>query len=297
MKKRMNAAYRESAEHGTTFLPLQVYHFKEEYDPFFVSHHWHEEIEILFFEKGDFLFERDMVPEKIKEGAIVFVGRSVLHQIAGNALPSLHHAVIFDLDMLKFDRYDMAQASVIAPLSNGECLLPGCICPGESGYKEILAALRMILSSWERKNAGWYLSVKAQLLLILAILEEYGLLIHTGRMASVEDSYQMREIKKVLKYMEEHYKERITLADLAGEAGMNEQYFCRFFRKMTGKTPITYLNDYRVGHAGEALLQSDARIVEICYENGFENVSYFIRKFKEGKGMTPKEYRLGNMKL
>lgn len=279
------------------FLPLQVYHFKEEYDQFFISHHWHEEIEILFFEKGDFLFERDMVPEEIEEGTIVFVGRSVLHQIVGKALPSLHHAVIFDLDMLKFDRYDMAQASVIAPLLNGECLLPGRICPGEAGYEEILSALRMILSAWERKNAGWYLNVKAQLLLILAILEEYGFLAHTGRMAPVEDSYQMREIKKVLKYMEEHYREKITLSDLAGEAGMNEQYFCRFFRKMTGKTPITYLNDYRIGHAAEALLQSDARIVEICYENGFENVSYFIRKFKEGKGMTPKEYRLGNKKL
>jgi len=297
MKNRINAEYRESIEHGTAFLPLQVYHFKKEYDHFFVSHHWHEEIEVLFFEEGDFLFERDMAPEEIKEGAIVFVGRSVLHQITGRTLPSLHHAVLFDLDMLKFDRYDMAQASVIAPLFNGECLLPKKICPGESGYEEILASLRMILSVWERKNAGWYLSVKAQLLQILAILEEYGLLVHTGRIAPVEDGYQMREMKKVLKYMEEHYKEKISLSDLAGEAGMNKQYFCRFFRRMTGKTPITYLNDYRVGHAAEALLKSDARIVEICYENGFENVSYFIRKFKEAKGMTPKEYRLGNMKL
>ena len=175
--------------------------------------------------------------------------------ITGRVLPSLHYAVIFNFDMLKFDRYDMAQASMLAPLCNGECSLPGRIGKNDAGYKEVLAALKEIFTAWEGKKPGWYLRVKALLLLILSVLEEHGHLRHMGR------------------------------------AEMNEQYFCRFFRRMTGKTPITYLNDYRIGHAAEALIKSDARIVEICYENGFENVSYFIRKFKEAKGMTPKEYR------
>lgn len=291
MNEQINAAYRESTGHGTEFLPLQVYCFQEEYDQFFVSHHWHEEIEILFFEKGDFLFERNMQPEEVEEGDIVFVNRSVLHQITGRTLPSLHHAVIFDFDMLKFDRYDMAQATILAPLWNGECALPARIGRKDAGYGEILAALRGIFSAWASKKAGWYLKIKAELLLILSVLEEYGHLGHSVWAGKTEGSYQMQEIKRVLKYMEEHYREKITLKELAGEAGMNEQYFCRFFRKMTGKTPINYLNDYRIGHAAEDLLRGDARIVEVCYENGFENVSYFIKKFKEAKGMTPKEYR------
>lgn len=291
MKEQTNAAYRESIGHGTAFLPLQVCCFREEYDQFFVSHHWHEEIEILFFERGDFLFERNMQEEWVEEGDIVFVGRSVLHQITGRSLPSLHHAVIFDLDMLKFDRYDMAQATILAPLWNGECMLPARVGKKDAGYREILDAMRGILNAWQNKKTGWYLKTKAELLLILSVLEEHGHLKHSGRAEKTEEGYQMQEIKRVLKYMEEHYREKITLKELAGEAGMNEQYFCRFFRKMTGKTPITYLNDYRIGHAAEALLQGDARIVEVCYENGFENVSYFIKKFKEAKGMTPKEYR------
>ena len=291
MGEQGNAAYREGIGHGTEFLPLKVYSFREEYDQFFVSHHWHEEIEILFFEKGDFLLERDMVPEEISCGDIVFIGSSVLHQLSGRVLPSLHYAVIFNFDMLKFDRYDMAQASMLAPLCNGECSLPGRIGKNDAGYKEVLAALKEIFTAWEGKKPGWYLRVKALLLLILSVLEEHGHLRHMGRAEKAEDSYQMKEIKQVLKYMEEHYKEKVTLSMLAGRAGMNEQYFCRFFRRMTVKTPITYLNDYRIGHAAEALIKSDARIVEICYENGFENVSYFIRKFKEAKGMTPKEYR------
>lgn len=232
-----------------------------------------------------------MLPEELAEGDIVFVNRSELHQITGQTLPCVHHAVIFDLQMLKFERYDMAQASVIAPLWNGECLLPARIGKEAAGYEEILSAYRTMLAAWEKRQAGWYLRVKAELLFILSVLEEYGLLVHVSKAEPSEDSYQMREIKRVLKYIEEHYRERITLAELAGEAGMNEQYFCRFFRRMTGKTPVTYLNAYRLEHAAEELLLSDAKIMEICYENGFENISYFIKKFKERKGMTPKEYR------
>lgn len=291
MKNSANADFREAIEHGTALLPFQICSFHEEYDHFFVSHHWHEEIEILFFEKGNFLLERNMLPEELAEGDIVFVNRSELHQITGRSLPCTHHAVIFDLQMLKFERYDMAQASVIAPLWNGECLLPARIGKEEAGYGEILSSYRAMLAAWEKKPAGWYLRVKAELLFMLSVLEEHGMLVRVGKAEPSEDSYQMREIKRVLKYIEEHYRERVTLASLAGEAGMNEQYFCRFFRRMTGKTPVTYLNDYRIEHAAEELLQGDAKIMEICYENGFENISYFIKKFKECKGMTPKEYR------
>lgn len=284
-------SYRELTEHGTAFLPVQTYSFQENYDRFFVSHHWHEEVELLYLERGDFLLERNMEPEELGEGTLVFLNRSELHQLTGRSLPSIHHAVVFDLEILKFERYDMAQASVLAPLWNGECRFPCSIRPGEEGYGELLTAYRAVLAACGGKRPGWYLAVKAELLLMLAVLEEKGLFLRSGRGALAESSDQVQSMKRVLKYIEEHYRERVTLAGMAGAAGMNEQYFCRFFRKMTGKTPISYLNDYRLEHAAEALLTSGAKIVEICYENGFENVSYFIRKFKEHKGMTPKEYR------
>ncbi len=283
--------YRELTEHGTALLPVQAYSFHENYDRFFVSHHWHEEIELLYFEKGDFLLERNMEQEEAGEGSLVFLNRSELHQISGRTVPSIHHAIVFDLQILKFERYDMAQASVLAPLWNGECRLPRKVGSGEDGYEELLAAYRAILDACGQRRPGWYLAVKAALLFMLAVMEEKSLFLRSGRGALAESSYQVQDIKRVLKYIEGHYREKVTLAEMAGAAGMNEQYFCRFFRKMTGKTPITYLNDYRLEHAAEELLARDAKIMEICYENGFENISYFIKKFKEHKGMTPKEYR------
>lgn len=287
-----NINFKEQREHGTSFAPVQAYSFYECHEYFTVPHHWHEEIELLYFEKGIFLLERDMMPETAGCGDLVFINRSELHQITGKNVPSIHHAIVFDLQALKFERYDQAQSSIIAPLWNGEALFPSKITPAEQIYPMLLAEYLSILHVCSKRQSGWYLFVKASLYKILALLEAGGYFRKKRSQELSENNYQVQEIKKILKYIEEHFRERIRLADLAGLVGMNPQYLCRFFRRMTGKTLVDYINAYRIEHAAAELLEKDVKIIEICFENGFENFSYFIRKFKQYKGMTPKEYKI-----
>lgn len=282
---------KEAVEHGTVYLPIKSYSFYENQNFFQVSHHWHEEIEILYFERGAFLLERNMLPEEIQEGDIVFINRSEVHQLRGKDVPSIHHAIVFDLQMLKFERYDQAQSAVIAPLWNGAASFPEKIAETDALYPAFLSDYLTILKAARECKGGWYLRVKAALLSMLAILEENGYFRENANSRLMENDYQVQEIKKILKYIGAHYQDKIFLAELAGEAGMNEQYFCRFFRRMTGKTPMEYINAYRIEHAAELLLEGNGKIMQICYESGFENVSYFIRRFKQYKGMTPREYR------
>lgn len=60
---------------------------------------------------------------------------------------------------------------------------------------------------------------------------------------------------------------------------------------MTGKTPIEYINSYRINQSCKLLMRQDSSISDIAAEVGFENFSYFIRKFKEFKGCTPTKFR------
>ena len=147
--------FKEPIEHGTAFAPVKVYSFYENHNSFFVSHHWHEEIEFLYFERGDFLLERDMVLEEVKEGDLIFLNRSQMHQITGLKTPSIHHAIVFDLQVLKFERYDMAQASVIAPLWNGGCHFLGSVGKEHTGYKELLSTYQKIMEIYKLQNPGW----------------------------------------------------------------------------------------------------------------------------------------------
>lgn len=83
----------------------------------------------------------------------------------------------------------------------------------------------------------------------------------------------------------------VSAADIAAELGMNAGRFGRLFRRATGHSFLSYVNQVRVNKACLLLMQSDRYISSICYEVGFNNVSNFNRQFLEIKGVTPKEFR------
>ena len=100
-----------------------------------------------------------------------------------------------------------------------------------------------------------------------------------------------RRILKVREYIGEHYRTEIRLNDLAELVGMTATSFSRFFKLRTGRHVSEYIIDIRLGHATRMLVDSTNSIAEICYECGFNNVSYFNRIFKSRKNCTPKEFR------
>ena len=83
----------------------------------------------------------------------------------------------------------------------------------------------------------------------------------------------------------------ITLTDIADLASMTEPSFCRYFKKLTSKTFVQFLNEYRLVHASKLLAEKKINITEICYESGFGNFSHFNKQFKIFTGKTPSQYR------
>ena len=102
-------------------------------------------------------------------------------------------------------------------------------------------------------------------------------------------------INKVCVYLQNHFKEKITLKQVADLILLSESNFCKFFKKATGKTYSDYLNAIRINEIGYLLLQSDKAISEIAFESGFETLSYFNRIFLKKKGLTPKAFRMLNL--
>jgi len=84
---------------------------------------------------------------------------------------------------------------------------------------------------------------------------------------------------------------KIYIEDLALEANMNVQYFCRFFKSVIGKTPVEYINSYRIEKATELLQTETLSISNIALSVGIDNFSYFVKQFKKYKNCTPSQYR------
>ncbi|MDH3975890.1 MAG: response regulator transcription factor [Deltaproteobacteria bacterium] len=104
----------------------------------------------------------------------------------------------------------------------------------------------------------------------------------------IEDS---KGIGRAVKYLNDNYKTRITLEEVANVAGVSRYHFTRLFKKVMGISFTNYLNYFRVKKAEEALSQQDANISEIAFSVGFNSLRQFERAFKTTLGQTAAEYR------
>ena len=99
-------------------------------------------------------------------------------------------------------------------------------------------------------------------------------------------------ITKVVDYIENNYKQSITVEKLAAVCNMSSSRFFPNFKKALGVTPVDYLNHYRINRAIALLVNEDDMTIEnISSAVGFESSTYFRRVFKKITGKTPKEYR------
>lgn len=115
----------------------------------------------------------------------------------------------------------------------------------------------------------------------------------TGRSKEMDS-----RILPAISYMEQHYREGVTVEELAAVSNMSLSRFFPNFRNATGVTPIEYMNHYRVSRAIILLMNnSELSIENISEQVGFESSAYFRRVFKNVTGRTPREYRKSSMEI
>ncbi len=109
-------------------------------------------------------------------------------------------------------------------------------------------------------------------------------------MESQEPVYQP-VMKNALRYIEGHYRENISLGQVAKYVGLNPTYFSTLFKQEMGINFSQYLTKKRIDEACRLLLETNMSLVAVAAELGFDNQSYFSRIFKQQLGVSPKLYR------
>ena len=103
-----------------------------------------------------------------------------------------------------------------------------------------------------------------------------------------QDEERMRCVNE---YIYEHFAEKITIKDIASVANMTETSFCRYFKTRTLKNFTRFLNEVRISYACKLLSKTNYTVTAVCFESGFNEVSYFTRQFKKIMKLTPQEYQ------
>ena len=98
-------------------------------------------------------------------------------------------------------------------------------------------------------------------------------------------------INEVFIYIQNYFKQKIPLQKAASLIHLSESAFCKYFKRVSGKTFSDYVNDVRLSYACQLLIETDKPIARIAYESGFGSISYFNRVFRKKKSITPNTLR------
>ncbi|TVY01428.1 response regulator transcription factor [Cohnella terricola] len=98
-------------------------------------------------------------------------------------------------------------------------------------------------------------------------------------------------IKQVLRHIEEHYAESLTLKSMGQQFHIHPNYLGQLFHKQTGETFADYINKYRIEKAKKLLLESSLKVNEIARQVGYWEIGYFYKQFKKHVGIVPGEYK------
>ncbi len=294
---------KEIRPHGTKSFPCAIYRTHSAGKGAFVKHHWHEEVELLYFSGGQFRLEINMESFPIQSECFYFINPGELHSVISETADSYwEDAVVFSPDILSFDSYDHAQIHLIHPIQKGRLLFPRYITPEHAAFLPIRNAFMDIMhafgqmaseaspikdSSLVTDDLTSQLYIKSSLLYILATLSEHRLFTPTEKNLD----RRVESIKTALTYIKDNYREKIYLSDLAEQTNLNEQYFCRLFKKAIGHSPMEYINEYRIKQTRRLLEETNLSVTEICLECGYNNLGNFLREFRKYTGTTPLQYR------
>jgi len=256
---------------------------------FDAPYHFHAEYELTYILEGHGKRYIGSHMEQFTSGDLVFIGPNLPHcwklepgkdeQTAGGAI-----VIQFDAGFLGNDFFNRHELQYIKRLFEksgsgmrfygdtsktvGENLMG--LSGDENGFKMLIG----LLEALQR----------------LAQSTEYVLL-DPNRSVAERSLAQQERINPVFAYLVENFRHQVSLDTAAGIANMTTNAFCKYFKKITRKTFMETIIEYRLNYAIQQLVQTDKPISEIAFESGFGDVSHFYKMFKVKMHLSPLNYR------
>lgn len=245
--------------------------------------HHHIEYELFYLDKGKCIFNIDNVEHHIQAGTVIFLepGISHLAKTEEDGSPFHYHALVFDpavfgnkTDSCRriFDKMKIKRFLTLSP--------------------ELLKCLEKMAFLQASESFGYQLQFKSVLLTIISyILETHQYMEIIADSSLDKSTTSVSAINTAIRYIQEHYRENICLDDLLKTTNYCKSHFIRLFKSATGMKFTDYVNMYRIEKSCLDLIYTDKNITEIARDNGFNNIQYFSKTFKEYMNCTPMKYK------
>jgi AraC-like DNA-binding protein len=257
---------------------------------FYNSWHYHTEIELVYIIKGTGTrFIGDNI-SKFSDGDLVLLGTNLPHvwksddiYFKSDSKKKVSAIVIhFPIDFLGIDIWNKVEMAAIKKLLDIAKRGITYTVPNNHQVKKQLLKITE-LPQFER-----ILSL-LQILQTLTTIKDFEILSGLSFANRYQENSSER-IDKIYDFILNNFNKEIKLAEVAALATMTPASLCRFFKQKTGKSLSEFVNEVRVGFACKLIIESQLSISEVCYQCGFNSLSYFNRQFKKFAKVSPSQY-------
>ena len=255
----------------------------------YVPWHWHRAVELFYIESGSIEYDTPKGKILFPAGSGGMVNSNVLHMTKAISqreknVQLLH---IFDVSLLAGEQGSRIEQKYITPVITAVQIE---IIPLFTGNKEEERILKLLADSFRLSSDefGYEIRLREALAQIWLMLFELS-----SSMREKKDGYSKSndKIKLMMIYIHEHYREKISIQELAAAAYLSERECYRVFHDCLHMTPVEYITSYRLQVACQMLAKSQETVTFISHECGLGSSSYFGKVFREYAHCSPIEYR------
>lgn len=254
----------EKGEIGSSKIGI----FERNLDPYYKLH-WHEYFEVEFFTSGNCNYKINEHVYETKPGTLVFLTPTDFSSVERLSEESSLINISF------------AESWVSEKIYSS--LTSHCVIENYESH-HVFKLLK------EYNSGGLFDKMYLKNLLNCLLID---IIRHNEKINSIStrSAEKPNVISKALCYIQLHFRNNISLSDVAKHVGFSSNYLSKIFHKHTNQTFKTYLLETRLKYAEALLINTDSSITEICFNCGFSNFSHFMRCFKEKYSISPLKYR------
>ena len=268
-------------DEGSSFKLL---HQKVTAEQYGWEYHYHPEYEIVCVLAGNGTRHVGNHVSNYENGDLVFIGPKLPHAGFGLNATGLHEEIVIQIkeeviNQSLLTRPEMAPINQLLEKARYGINFTGST--KEKARKKLIKLLK--LSPFDR-----YIELLT-ILQLMATSSEYNLLNSQITLSSDVKKHHSR-IQNVFNYVEQNFHEEIDIKKVAALANLTVPSFCNYFKKVMNTTFTDFINGYRIQRAC-ILLQQEKTVAEVCFECGFNNVTYFDKVFKSIMQKTPSEFK------
>lgn len=238
--------------------------------------HSHSYTELFYIVGGDGQFQINDRIFPVQAHQLVIVNPNILHTEVSYEARPLEYIVI-----------GIEGMELTVPGADGEryCLYS---FPEDNG---VLICMQNILREMQNRDAEYQAVCLAYMEIIMVLLTRNASVSVTQTHSRFPSNRQCASVRH---YIDQHYKESLSLDQLAEKASINKYYMAHAFKREYGVSPINYLIACRIREGKRLLAETDLSLSQIANVLGFSSSSYFSQSFRNSEGMSPTEYRKAN---